>query len=129
MNIQTFLNNLKNNLEKELLFEYAPDKFVNANYHITEIKNVTIESVDCGGKTNAWKETTVQLLENPLEIGKGSYMTATKAIEIFDRVDSIKPLLLNTEIKIEYGNRLFHPANLVVQSIVATNKSIIVKIT
>jgi len=128
MNTQTFLNKLKNNLKKELLFEYAPEKFVRANYHITEIKNVTIESTDCGGKTNAWEETIVQLWENPLEIGKRSYMTATKAVEIFDRVDSIKPLVLHTEIKIEYGNSSFHTASLVIQSIAVNDKSIIVKL-
>ncbi len=125
---QTFLNTLKNNLDKELLFEYAPDKFVNANYHITEIKNLTIDSVDCGGKINAWKETVVQLWENPLEIGKSGYLKTTKAVEIFDRVDSIKPLFLNSPIKIEYGNKSFHTAHLIPRSIVENDKSIIVKL-
>ena len=128
MKTQTFLNTLKNNLNKELLFEYTPDTFVNANYHITEIKNTTIDSVDCGGKTNFWQETIVQLWENPLEVGKRTFMTVSKAIEIFDRVNSIKPLLLNTEIKIEYSNRSFHTANLVVHTIVENDKSIIIKL-
>ncbi len=128
MKTEIFLNTLKNNLDKELLFEYSPDTFVNANYHITEIKNTTIDSVDCGGKTNFWKETIVQLWENPLEVGKRTFMTVSKAIEIFDRVDSIKPLLLDTEIKIEYGNSSFHTANLVIQAIIENDKSIIVKL-
>ena len=128
MNTQTFLNTLKANLNKELLFEYTPDKFVNANYHITEIKNLVVDSVDCGGKTNAWKETIVQLWENPLEIGKKSYMTTSKAVEIFDRVNSIKPLMLNTPVKIEYGNSSFHTANLLVQTIETNDNSIIVKL-
>lgn len=128
MKIQTFLNTLKRNLNKELLFEYAPDTFVNANYHITEIKNTTIESVDCGGKTNLWKETIVQLWESPLEVGKRTFMTASKAIEIFERVNTIKPLQLNTEIKIEYGNKLFHTANLLIHTMVENDKSIIVKL-
>lgn len=128
MDTQTFLNTLRNNLNKELLFEYAPDKFVSANYHITEIKNLQIDSVDCGGKSNAWKETIVQLWENPLELGKRSAMTSTKALEIFDRVNTIKPLWLNTSVKFEYGNNSFHTANLVVQSIAANEKSIVVKL-
>jgi len=101
---------------------------VNANYHITEIKNTTINSVDCGGKTNNWQETIVQLWENPLEFGKRTFMTVSKAIEIFDRVNAINPLLLDTEIKIEYGNSSFHTANLVVHSIVENDTSIIVKL-
>jgi len=128
MKTQTFLNTLKNNLNKELVFEYITDTFVHANYHITEIKNTTIDSVDCGGKTNFWQETIVQLWENPLEVGKRTFMTVSKAIEIFNRVNAIKPLLLDTEIKIEYGNKSFHTANLVVHSIVENDKSIIVKL-
>jgi len=128
MKTQTFLNTLKNNLNKELLFEYNPNTFVNANYHITEIKNTTIDSVDCGGKTNFWQETIVQLWENPLEIGKRTFMTVSKAIEIFDSVNAIKPLLLDTEIKIEYGNDSFHTANLVIHTIVENDKSIVVKL-
>ena len=128
MNTQTFLNILKNNLNKELLFEYAPDKFVSANYHITEIKNLIVDAVDCGGKANSWKETVVQLWENPLEIKKSRYMTTTKAVEIFDRVNSINPLLLDTPVKIEYGNSTFHTANLIVHSIAENDQSIIVKL-
>ncbi len=128
MKTQTFLTILKQHLNKELLFEYAPDTFVKANYHITEIKNLSIESVDCGGTSNSWKETIVQLWESPLEIGKRTYMTVSKAVEIFERVDSIKPLLLDTELKIEYGNSSFHTANLVVNSIAENDKSIIVKL-
>lgn len=128
MKTQTFLNTLKNNLNKELLFEYAPDTFVNKNYHITEIKNLTIESVDCGGKTNSWKETIVQLWENPIEKDKNTFMTASKAVDIFEKVDTIKPLQLNTVIKIEYGNNSFHTANLVVDSIAENDKNIIIKL-
>lgn len=123
-----FLDTLKNNLNKELLFEYAPDKFVNANYHITEIKNLSIDTVDCGGRTNQWEETIVQIWENPLEKGKRTYMKTSKAVEIFDRVNSIKPLLTDAEIKIEFGNKTFHTANLIVHTIAENNQSIIVKL-
>lgn len=107
MNTQTFLNNLSTNKNKELIFEYASGKFVGANYHITEVKNTTYDTVDCGGSTNYWQETIVQLWENPKEIGKRSFMKASKALEIFNRVDQIKPLLKETTIKIEYGNEPF----------------------
>ena len=128
MNTQTFFNTLKRNSDKALLFEYEPDKFVKANYHITEIKNHTIESVDCGGSSNSWQETIVQLWENPIEIGKRSHLTTTKAAAIFKKVDAIKPLLLETTIKFEYGNKSFHTANLPVETIIENDKSIIVKL-
>ncbi len=128
MKTKEFLNKLKSNSTKELIFEYASNLLVGANYHITEVKNVTINSVDCGGKENNWEETIVQLWESPKEIGKRTYMKSNKAIEIFDRVNSIKPLLLDTEIKIEYGNKSFHTANLVVHSIEEFSDNIIVKL-
>lgn len=128
MKTKNFLETLKNNLNKDLLFEYEQDKYVGANYHITEIKTLSIESVDCGGLENSWKETVVQLWESPLEIGKRTFMKASKAIEIVDKVNAIKPILIDTEIKIEYGNKSFHTANLVVESIVENEKSIIVKL-
>lgn len=128
MNTQTFLNNLSANQNKELIFEYASGEFVGANYHITEVKNTTYDTVDCGGSTNYWQETIVQLWENPKEIGKRSYMKASKALEIFNRVDQIKPLLKETTIKIEYGNDSFHTANLLIEDILENDSNIIVKL-
>ena len=128
MKTKSFIEVLKNNLTKELLFEYSPDKFVGANYHITEIKTHSIESVDCGGLENSWVETVIQLWESPLEVGKRTFMKVSKAIGIVEKVNAIKPIFLDTEIKIEYGNKSFHTANLVVQSISENDKSVIVKL-
>ena len=122
------MNILKNNTEKELLFEYQANQFVKNNYHITEVKNINIKSVDCGGKTSNWQETVVQLWENPLEPLKRSSMKTEKALKIFDRVDNIKPLLLETAIKIEYGNDAFHTGHLRVYEIRENDRSIIVKL-
>ena len=79
MKTQEFLNTLKSNQDKSLIFEYMPNAFVGANYHITEVKHVNIESVDCGSKKNAWSETIIQLWENPLEAGKRDYLSVLNA--------------------------------------------------
>ena len=128
MKTHTFLKTLKENLDKDLIFEYKSGLFVGANYHITEIKNVSIDSVDCGGKSDSWQETIVQLWESPTEINKRNYMKTVKAVEIFDRVDSIRPLFLEKEIKIEYGNATFHTSNLVVHEIDINADTITVKL-
>ena len=70
MNTQNLLQILEENPNKELLFEYKEGQFVGANYHITEVKNTTIKSVDCGGRSDGWNETIIQLWESPKEIGK-----------------------------------------------------------
>lgn len=90
MKTSEFLKLLKDNENKGLVFEYKPGVLVGANYHITEVKNITIDSVDCGAGTDFWKETIIQLWESPKEIGKRDYMTSYKALAILNKVDSIK---------------------------------------
>lgn len=128
MKTKEFLNLLENNLDKELIFEYAPTKWVGANYHITEVKNTNINSVDCGGKSDAWQETVVQLWEDISEAGTRNYLKAQKAFEIFNRVNSINPLLLETQIKFEYGNDEFHTAQLKTVTFEIQENKLIIKL-
>ncbi len=114
MQTKEFLSLLKANSDKSLLFEYSTGQLVGANYHITEVKNVTIDTVDCGSGTNFWKETVVQLWESPSEKGKREYLSVYKALAILKKVDGIKPMDLDTELKFEYGNTDFHTAQLFV---------------
>ncbi len=116
MKTNEFLSILKQNANKALLFEYAPGKLVAANYHITEIKNISIDAVDCGAGTDFWKETIIQLWESPEEVGKRDYMLSHKALEILNRVNSIKPMEKEVEVKFEYSNANFHTAQLFVHS-------------
>ena len=90
MKTQEFLNLLQNNPNKSLLFEYAPNLLVGANYHITEVKHIAVDSVDCGAQTDSWKETIIQLWESPSELGKTEFMTAYKALAILNKVGKIK---------------------------------------
>lgn len=114
MKTNEFLSILNEHSNKSLLFEYQPGHLVGANYHITEIKNLTIDSVDCGAGTDFWKETIIQLWESPEEIGKLDFMLSHKALSILNRVDSIKPMEKEVEVKFEYGNANFHTAQLFV---------------
>jgi len=89
-----------------LQFQYAADKWVNANYHITEIKQAPITSVDCGGVMNAWTEIIVQLWE-PTEEEEGRAMQVKKALSIIDLVESKLALNPKGIVKIEFGNSEF----------------------
>ncbi|WP_222983036.1 DUF6428 family protein [Flagellimonas meishanensis] len=129
MNTAQLLSLLKQHQEKSLLFEYADGKFVGANYHITEVKNITVDSVDCGAGTDFWKETIVQLWESPKEKGKREFMTVNKAMDILNRVDGIKPMVRDAEIKFEYGNPNFHTAQLFVDGHILENQSLILKLS
>jgi hypothetical protein len=128
MKTSEFLNLLKENQGKALIFEYAPDKFVGANYHITEVKNTTYDTVDCGSGTNFWKETIVQLWESPSEVDKKNYLSADKTLAILEKVDQIKPMVLDAEIKFEFGNEKFHAAQLFVNDYEILNTNLIIKL-
>jgi len=99
-----FLTLLADNPAKELLFEYQGGKLVPKAYHITEVKNTHVDSVDCGGNEHSYDETVVQLWISGNE-QKDQYMLAEKAKEIFDIVHKKRPLKEETPIFFEYGDQ------------------------
>lgn len=129
MNTSEFLELLETNKDKEIRFQYQPGKLVGANYHITEVKHVSIDSVDCGARTDSWKETVVQLWESPEEKDKKTFMSAFKALGIFKKVHQIKPMQLDTEIKFEYGNAQFHTAQLYVSGVALEKNALTVHLS
>jgi len=128
MKVSEFIKVLEEQKNKELLFSYAKDKLVGANYHLTEVKNVQFDTTDCGGKTNFWEETHFQLWESPTELGKRDYMTTDKILEILNRVDSIKAIKKDTDLKMEYGNDAFATAVMPVKHIEFDEKRVYVSL-
>lgn len=128
MKTQDLFSLLEQNKDKFLMFEYTQNKFVGANYHITEVKHVSIDSVDCGSQTDTWKETIIQLWESPLEKGKTEYMSVYKALAILKKVGNIKPYTLDAEVKFEYSNANFNTAQLFVNDYKVQDNSLIVKL-
>jgi hypothetical protein len=128
MKTNEFLSLLKEHHNKSLLFEYKEGRFVGANYHITEVKNITVDSVDCGAGVDFWKETIIQLWESPDEHEKEEYMSAYKALGILNKVDSIKPMERGVEVKFEYSNPEFHTAQLFVNDFTVDKSNLIIKL-
>ncbi|PKD21828.1 hypothetical protein APR41_02290 [Salegentibacter salinarum] len=119
---------LKQHQEKPLLFEYAPNLLIGANYHITEVKHLKIDSVDCGAGTDAWSETIIQLWESPEEIGKTEFMQVSKALSILDKVGHMKAYDLEAEVKFEYSNANFHTAHLFVTGFSIKNGNLLIQL-
>ena len=128
MQTQNLFKILEDHQDKYLLFEYAPNSVVGANYHITEVKHISIDSVDCGARTDAWKETIIQLWESPSELGKTEYMSAYKALGILNKVGKMKSYALNSEVKFEYSNATFHTAQLFVNDFEIQGNNLIIKL-
>lgn len=103
MNWQTFKNLLTENRDLKLQFLHSDNLPVRGGYHITEIKQNQITSVDCGGTLNAWTEIVVQVVEPGLATGEEP-MAVLKAMKIVHVVENQLPLPGKAEVKIEFGN-------------------------
>ncbi|MHA0036745.1 arsenic resistance N-acetyltransferase ArsN2 [Deinococcus sp. PESE-13] len=103
-NTASFLQTVRDAPELPLEFRLNGQPLVPAGYHVTEVKAVTIESMDCGGKANAWKETVVQLMDGTPDEAREGFMTTRKFLSIYDRVAARIPVHGDAEIRFEYGN-------------------------
>lgn len=90
--------------QRPLLFQLHGETLVPAGYHVTEVKAVTIEAMDCGGKANAWRETVIQLMDGSAEEARAGFMTNRKFLTIYDRVVKHIPVRQEAEVRFEYGN-------------------------
>lgn len=111
-----------------LQFQYADDKWVNANYHVTEIKQAPITSVDCGGVMNAWTEIIVQLWE-PTEEEEGRAMQVKKALSIIDLVESKLALNPKGIVKIEFGNSEFDTRQMFPAEFIVDGDNLVIDLT
>jgi hypothetical protein len=102
MNTQEFLSKLESLPNQALIFDYGGGQ-IKPGYHVTEVMNVTYESMDCGGQANAWRETVVQLM-GPNIIDKKDYMTLEKFLNIYKKVVASVPVQDEAEMRFEYGD-------------------------
>lgn len=115
MKTNEFISMLRVAPDNQLIFADLDGHTVHSGYHLTELKAASFDTVDCGGQTNRWQETIVQLWV-PSHAGN-KYMTAAKFLKIFEKVRGMIPLNLNAEVRIEYGDENFFPATYHVRSV------------
>ena len=125
INWRSFKETLVNNAELTLQFQYAEDKWVKASYHITEIKQAPITSVDCGGVVNNWTEIIVQLYE-PVNGQQLIAMNVNKALSIINVVETALPLDETAIVKIEFGNSTFDTRQMLPNAITVDGENLVV---
>lgn len=125
MNWKSFKETLLQNPDLDLQFQYAEGQLVDAAYHITEIKQAPITSVDCGGVMNAWTEIIVQLWV-PENEQQERAMKVSKALKIVDIVEKMLPLNPNGIVKIEFGNSEFDTRQMFPNNITIQGESLLV---
>lgn len=127
LNWKSFKETLVSNPELTLQFQYAEGKWVDASYHITEIKQAPITSVDCGGVVNNWTEVIVQLYE-PQNEQQATAMKVNKALSIINVVEKALPLDGDAVVKIEFGNSTFDTRQMLPQNISIDGENLVVNL-
>ncbi len=114
--------------DKPLVFEYANGLQIAAGYHVTEVMNVTYESMDCGGQANFWRETVVQLM-GPGPKDTPEFMTAQKFLGIYNQVAASVPVRGESEIRFEYGSAALPAIQYRVGQIALEGDHLVVRLT
>jgi Family of unknown function (DUF6428) len=105
-----FISRLREAPVKQLVFTNSKGAAIHGGYHLTELKAVSFDTVDCGAQKNHWNETIVQLWV-PEDEENSECMTAAKFLSIYDRVARLIPLDVTAEIRFEYGDENFPSSN------------------
>lgn len=122
---QQFKQMLAQNADCELQFQYAENKWVDASYHITEIKQAPITSVDCGGVMTSWTEVIIQLYE-PTGKQQLKAMKVAKALNIINVVEQSLPINPLGIVKIEFGNTTFDTRQLLPNHIISDGENLVI---
>lgn len=92
MKTSTFLANLRSHSALPLVFR-AGGNLVTPGYHLTEVKRVAYDTLDCGALTHRWAETQFEIwAPAQRETGRADFMAAGKFLRIVDRVEQELPL-------------------------------------
>ena len=101
---QAFLELVTAHPDAPLIFNLSDAPLVGAGYHITEVKAVLIEAMDCGGQADTWRETVVQLSDGSSEEAAQGFMTVQKFLSIYGKAAAAVPVRGASELRFEYGN-------------------------
>lgn len=99
MTTSTFLAALRAHPGQPLVFQSDSGR-VSAGYHLTEIKEVSFRTMDCGAMTHRWTENQFELWVPPSAEDDRGHMAADKFLRIVDRVQREIPLEGDVEAKV-----------------------------
>ena len=133
MNTRDFLTTLDPYQDRALTFEIGgeigdeiEDGRIQPGYHVTEIKAVSVRSVDCGGQESAWAETVIQLWTP--ERSNEHAMSVGKFLSIYRRVASRVPTEEDAEVRLEVGEQGAPAVSYFVANIRAEGQEVVVKL-
>lgn len=101
MKTSAFLAILRRHPDLPVVFRVG-DQAIASRYHLTEVKRVAYETMDCGAQTHRWSETHFELWVPPLAgaLPDRAHLAAGKLLRIIDRVEQELPLAGDTPARI-----------------------------
>lgn len=101
MKTSSFVSTLREHATLPLVFR-AGRAAISSHYHLTEVKRVAYETMDCGAQTHRWSETQFELWVPPLvgALPGRDHMPAGKFLSILDRVEKELPLDRDTPARV-----------------------------
>lgn len=100
-NLSDVLNDLTGvDADTPLIFETAEGD-IGKGYHVTELKDLSIRSIDCGGRLSEWRETQIQLLDGR----DGKHMTVGTLAGIAAKSIASLPAFAETPLSFEFAHR------------------------
>lgn len=74
---------------------------IGPGYHVTELKHLSVNSIDCGGRRSSWYEAQLQLLDGR----HGTHMSVGKFASIAHRSAAAIDGLATIPLSVEYAPR------------------------
>jgi hypothetical protein len=127
MDTQSFLEALRPHAEWALVFQMEGRR-VAPGYHVTEVKAVTVQAMDCGGRGSAWNETVIQLWA-PRTGPDETHMPVRKFLGIYERVAKSVPVDGAALLRVEYGDVGAPAIQYLVAGVEAEGNTLVVRLT
>jgi hypothetical protein len=99
MKTSSFLAELRRHSNLPAVFR-AGGSAIAPHYHLTEVKRVNYETMDCGALAHRWSETQLELFEPSTAEAGRTHMPARKFLQIIDRVERDLPLRPDAVVRI-----------------------------
>ena len=104
MQVTEFLDSLSDKGQNEMVFHFDDGERIPREYHVTEVKRVHIDSVDCGHKDDSWEEIIIQLWLNDKPAAADYKVDVRKFQGIWNAVASRFPFDTQATLRVEYMN-------------------------
>src|SRR5256885_3917821 len=98
-----FISELRRALSNLLIFVDLDGHAVHRGYHLTELKAVSLHTVDCGGQTNQWEGNIPPTLR--LSHAGPHLNVIVQSLLIFNQISGLVPLILVNANPITYIHR------------------------